>query len=218
MVKVKICGLQTLEDIRVTQGADAQGFIVDTPKSPHNIQIKKAQKLVKRLLPFAHSVIVTTHTDPHRLEYLVGEIAPNALQIHYELGPDKIEDIKEIMPQNLKIYNLLSVTNDEESIIKRARKLADTSIDALLLDTKAGHKTGGTGEVHDWTISRAVRDQIHPFPVILAGGLNPENVAKAIKTVRPYGIDVATGVEDSGVKSIRKVDKLLKRVRSLEIE
>lgn len=218
MVKVKICGNRSLKDIKITRAADAQGFIVDTPKSPRNIGVELAKELVRKLSPFSHSVIVTKTSDPERLEHIVVEILPDALQVHCELAQDQVEAIRKVTPPQLKIYTLLSIAGDREEAVKKARELASTSIDALFLDTKVGSKVGGTGKIHDWTISRAVRDAIHPFPIVLAGGLNPANVSQAIQAVRPYGIDVATGVEEDGSKSKEKVNRLLRKVNASEVE
>lgn len=218
MVKVKICGNRSLEDIKITRAADAQGFIVDTPKSPRNIGTRLAKELVRELSPFSHSVVVTKTTDPQRLEHIVGEILPDALQVHCELAQDQIEAIKKVLPPQLKIYTLLSIAGDRKEAVKKAREFTVTSIDALLLDTKVDSKVGGTGKIHDWTISQAVRDAVHPFPIVLAGGLNPENVGQAIQAVRPYGIDVATGVEEDGSKSRKKVNRLVREVKASEVK
>ncbi len=218
MVKVKICGLTSKQDLKIAQGADAQGFIVNTPQSSRNIELKLAKKLVHLLAPFSHSVLVTTTSNPATLRNMVAQVGPDALQVHCELDPNQITTISRSIGNNLKVYSLLSISNDFTHLKKRAKKLASAPIDALLLDTAVKNKIGGTGRVHDWHISRKIRDFIYPFPVILAGGITPENVTKAIQTVRPYGIDVASGVETNGPKSRAKVDKLLRKVRSDAIE
>lgn len=216
MVKVKICGNRSTQDIHAVQGADAAGFIVATPESRRNITIKRAARLVENVSPFTATVLVTTKIDPHILKKMTDRIKPDYLQLHSNMEPDRLEKIAEFIPKGTGLIALLSVTTGEKRITDRARNLAKSSAVAILLDSKVNGETGGTGLVHDWELSRKIRDEIYPFPVILAGGIGPENVVKAIHVVSPYAIDVATGVEQNGVKSARKIKSLLSEVRRVE--
>jgi phosphoribosylanthranilate isomerase len=87
--------------------------------------------------------------------------------------------------------------------------------DAVLLDTLKNGKLGGTGEVHDWSVSADIARNLQ-IPVILAGGLNPSNVGKAIRTVRPYAVDVSSGVETAGRKDQEKIESFVREVRSCQ--
>ena len=90
--------------------------------------------------------------------------------------------------------------------------------DAVLLDSCLPGKYGGTGIVHNWELSKHVREAIHPKPLILAGGLNPENVKSAIQTVKPYAVDVSTGVESQpGIKDPEKAEAFIKNAREANL-
>lgn len=213
MIKVKLCGNRSLQDVEITRDADAQGFIVETPQSPRNIELSTAKALMKAVPLFNSAVIVTTTTEPKKLTYIVSETQPDALQLHVELEPAEIERIRKATPTRVRLYSLLSVRGSEEGLIERAKALASSSLNAIILDTKIEGQSGGTGVPHNWQLSRKIRDAIYPFPVVLAGGLNPENVSDAIKIVRPYAIDVSSGVEENGAKSEKLVKLLLSRLR-----
>ncbi len=214
MCKVKLCGNRSLQDVEITRNADAQGFVVETPRSPRNIPLSIAQVLIQAVPLFNTSVVVTAIREPQKLADVVSKTQPDALQIHSELEPDQIERIHEVLPAHVKLYSLLSVLGPQEDLIEKAKALASISLDAIILDTNIGGQSGGTGVPHDWQLSRVIRDAIYPFPVILAGGLTPGNVAEAIEIVRPYAIDVASGVEEAGAKSPRLVQTLLRQVRN----
>ncbi|MCF7889897.1 phosphoribosylanthranilate isomerase [Candidatus Bipolaricaulota bacterium] len=218
MVKVKICGNQTSNDLRVSTGADAVGFIVATPKSPRNIELKRAARLAKETPPFTSSVLVTKEGKPEVLRKLSAKVKPDYLQLHSTLTSDRINEIARSIPNNTGLISLVTVEGNPEELKNRAHELANSPVDAVLLDSKSEGRAGGTGQVHDWDISRAIRDTVHPAPVILAGGLEPENVGKAIGEVRPYAVDVATGVEKDEDKSDQKVERFMKEVNKSEVK
>lgn len=213
MVKVKICGNRTVQDVETSQGADAQGFIVGIPSSPRNLDATWAKWLVNAVKLFNTAVLVTMVSDPDQLAALMEEIHPDVLQIHKELSLTELLQIREVIPEPIKLCSLLSVDEPVENLIKRALVLAQPPLDALVLDSRRGTQPGGTGTVHDWQASGAIREAIVPFPVILAGGLTPENAREAVEAVRPYAIDVSSGVEEKGTKCRAKVEALLRMVR-----
>lgn len=216
MVKVKICGNQTSNDLKITAKADAVGFIVATPGSARNIEPAQAARLAKETPPFTNTAIVTTETKPGVLREIAAKIKPDYLQLHSFFTLDRIKEIARSIPSTTGLISLLSVKGKPEGLKKRALELANSPVEAVLLDSKVGNQTGGTGRVHNWEHSRKIRDALHPFPVILAGGLNPGNVGKAIMKVRPYGVDVATGVEDECAKSKQKIEQFLEEVKNSE--
>ncbi len=215
MVKVKICGVKTGEDLELASGADAVGFIVSTPKSSRNLGTKRAARLAKKVPPFTSTVLVTTETDLGHLEEVTREIGPDYLQLHSQLEENRVNRIARAIPGKTGVIGLLSINSDQPDPKERARSLERSSAAAVVLDSKAGDRAGGTGRVHDWEISRKIRDLVYPFPTILAGGLDPENVGEAIEKVRPFAVDVATGVEEEGEKSPRKTKSFLHEVRSI---
>ncbi|MBS3813700.1 phosphoribosylanthranilate isomerase [Candidatus Bipolaricaulota bacterium] len=216
MVRVKICGNRTVNDLNVVRGADAVGFIVATPESPRNIAVDRAVKLTEEVPPFVSTVAVTTEPRVKALEKLTRSVKPDYLQLHSNLSPGRIEEISGCLPDRTGMIALLSVASGDNRAIERAEGLAGSPAAAIIMDSEVAGRTGGTGEVHDWKTSRRVRDFLHPFPVFLAGGLRPENVKRAVREVRPYAIDVATGVEEGGVKSAEKVRSLINEVNSIE--
>lgn len=215
MVKVKICGNKSKDGVEATSGADAVGFIVSAPESSREISPGLAARLVDDTAPFTSTVAVTTESDPKELKPLAEQVKPDLLQVHVPLSPNRLEEIKEEIPHPTDLITLLPVAGKEATLLDRARDLAGSAAEALLLDSKSGESTGGTGETHDWRVSAKIRNALHPFPVILAGGLAPDNVGKAIRQVRPYGVDVASGVEIDGKKSNRKIEEFLQEVRKI---
>ncbi len=218
MVKIKVCGNQNQSDLNSVTGADAVGFIVSTPRSGRNLSPGAAARLVNLVPPFTNSVLVTTETGPEKLAGLASEVGPDYLQLHSELAPSRIEEIRESVPGYHGLIALLSVEVEgkRKDLFSRARSLSNSSADAILLDSKSGGRAGGTGKTHDWEASRMIRDAVHPFPVILAGGLKPGNVREAVEKVRPYAVDAASGLEASGDKSSEKTGKFIKEVKKSE--
>jgi len=217
-VKVKICGLRSLEDVKACSKADALGFIVATPGSRREIDLELAERLMAAAAPGQLRVAVTTATDPELLSQIAAALRPDALQVHAELPVRAWEEIRAAIPGGVKLYGLLGISDsiDEATLVEQAQglMLISAPLDALVLDTKLAGRSGGTGAIHDWKKSRVVCAAIRPSPVILAGGLTPENVREAIEQVQPEWIDVASGVEEAeGRKSPRKVEELLREVR-----
>lgn len=213
MVKVKICGNRTLDDVQATRDADAQGFIVDASRSPRNLEPREARRLIQSDSLFNTTVLVTTRSDPERLAALADELTPDVLQVHAELSARRLCEIRRRVTGSVRLIGLLPVQEGPLDLIERAQALARAPIDALLLDTQVNGRSGGTGTPHDWERSRAIREVVEPLPVILAGGLTPENVRRAIEIVEPYAVDVSSGVEEDGRKSPAKVNALLREVR-----
>jgi len=192
MTKVKVCGITCPEDLlaAVEEGFDALGFVVGVPASPRNLDVLTAQKLFSKVPVFVTSVLVTVWKSQEFLAQLCKSLQPDAIQIHGKsslprtiLG-DTTMNADLIRAVDVNNYNVLG---GEEAI---------TGYDAVLGDSGFGDKEGGTGRVHNWAMSRRIRDELK-IPFILAGGLTPDNVAAAIFTVKPYAVDVSTGVESS---------------------
>jgi phosphoribosylanthranilate isomerase len=217
MVMVKICGIRSERDIEAAWCADALGVIVCTPHSPRNLELACARALLERVPPSLMKVVVTTTSEAGQLLSLVETLTPHALQLHTTLSPQEGARLRALLPRDLRVYGLLPVVGPAEEIMARGRALAQAGLDGVILDTVVSGRVGGTGQTHDWTVSRAVRDALHPLPVILAGGLTPENVRRALEQVRPSMIDVASGVEEvDGRKSREKIAALVQQVRSYE--
>lgn len=205
-VRVQIAGVSTLEDALVAEraGADALGFTVRLPHGVHDgLTEAKARGIIAALPPFITSVAITYVDNAREAADLCRYLGAGALQLHGPFPTQELPLIKAALP-HLKIIRAVHVTGPEA--IAQARAL-ERRVDALILDTydAATGRGGATGKVHDWAISHQIVERLR-VPVILAGGLTPDNVAEAIRLVRPWAVDVHTGVEDAdGTRNADKV-------------
>ena len=181
----------------VDAGCDALGFIMGvTHRSSDVVTPAEAAKLIRRLPPFIEPVAVTHLQETEDLIRLVKDSRCTTLQIQDTIEPSEIDVIRDALPY-AKIVKAVHVTG--ESAIAMGKRY-EPYADALILDTRTGDQIGGTGIPHDWNISATIV-ATSAIPVILAGGLTPENVREAIRKVRPYGVDVHTGVKKDGVRN-----------------
>jgi len=214
-VRVKICGLTREEDLAVTvaAGADAVGFIVGVPSSPRNLTLERAEMLLSQVPIFVDSVVVMAPKSIKQLVEVCEGLKPTAIQIH---GKEQL-DSSEIR-EKIKDTRLIKTVYVTESALNETAIEDSKMFDALLLDSFSKGQYGGTGKVHDWTLSRQIKEAVAPVPVILAGGLKPENVKEAILTVQPYAVDVASGVELSpGVKDHEKVRTFVENAKKIKL-
>jgi len=214
-VKVKICGITREEDlaVAVAAGADAVGFIVGVDSSPRNLTLEKAEKLISKVPIFVDSVAVTVTNNINSLTKIYEKLKPDVLQIHGE-NLSEASVIREKIHDTPLIKALYMKTGN---VIKDAME-ASNSFDAILLDSFVHGKYGGTGVVHDLEMSKRVKQTIAPKPLILAGGLKPENVKNAIHIVQPYAVDVSTGVElRLGIKDSQKVFEFIKNAKEADL-
>jgi len=192
MARTKVCGLTRPADVdaAVDAGADAVGFVVDVPvDTPRAVSAARAVDLVDRVPPFVTTVLVTMPSAPQRAVDLVERVQPDVLQCHGDLSAGDVA----YLASRVEARVVKAVDADA---VEAARRYVDV-VDALLVDSADADGGGGTGETHDWARTReAVADL--DAPVVLAGGLTPENVGAALDAVDPFGVDVASGVEASG--------------------
>jgi len=214
-VRVKICGITREEDlaVAVAAGADAVGFIVGVPSSPRNLTLERAERLVKQVPVFVDSVVVTIPDSIDSLVKIYDRLRPTAIQIHGE-KPCAASVIREKIRGARLIKTVYVKTGDTAERVREDSK----AFDAILLDSFTRGQYGGTGVIHDWTLSKQIKQIIEPTPLILAGGLKPENVKDAILTVQPYAVDVASGVESQpAVKDPKKVYEFVKNVKEITV-
>lgn len=208
-MKVKICGIKTLEELKIVlaSGTDAVGFICGvTHKSEDAISPKEVKYLSKHVPPFVTPVLVTHLTSLGDLLQTITATQVFTIQLQGDISPENVFLIKQVLPY-AKFIKAIHVT--DRSAITRAKEYEDV-VDAVLLDSRTPDRLGGTGLTHDWEISAEIVKTVK-IPVILAGGLTPDNVKKAIKKVKPFGVDVNTGVKDSnGYKDPEKVKLFVK--------
>ena len=211
-VRVKICGITRKEDLDAAAeaGADAVGFVVGVASSPRNLSLNEAERLIRQVPPFVKSVLVTVPRSIDDFE-TYGKLNPDAIQIHGE-NLHAAASVRLRLPNTQLIVAVNANLADALDVISRVSKL----FDAVLLDSFVAGRYGGTGVVHDWELSKRVKQVIHPKPLILAGGLNPENVAEAVRTVKPYAVDVSSGVEQQpGIKNHQKIVEFIKNAKDI---
>jgi phosphoribosylanthranilate isomerase len=215
-VKVKICGITGEEDLEAAcrLGADMVGFVVGVPSSPRNLRLEQAESLFSLVPENVKSVLVTVPSSLEQVIKAYNLLKPDIIQIHSE-NFLSLRLLKEKMPRTALIKTV-PVTGAET--VEKAACEASFA-DGILADSYAAGKHGGTGHVHNWNISKLLRDAIYPKPLILAGGLNPANVLKAVETVKPYAVDVSTGVESNpGVKDPAKMEAFIRKAKQAVLE
>ena len=199
--RVIICGITRVEDAlaAVNAGADAIGLVFYAP-SPRYVTIAQAQQIVAALPPFVSVVALFVNATIAEIETILAQLRIDIVQFHGDETPAQCQQI------NLPYYKAIRV-KAESNLLQYA--LEFESAKALLLDTYTEAAFGGTGHVFDWSLIPKNMTK----PVILAGGLVPENVALAIRQVRPYAVDVSGGVEQSkGVKDTAKITAFMHAV------
>jgi len=204
MTKVKICGMMRPEDIEAAKEADYLGFVVES-NSRRSLSLRVAKELMSTCSN--DKVVVTSSADIAVLERIAMLLEPEILQVHSLLSATEMRTLTGDC--ECKIWALVPVGHGEET--RCARALSEI-VDAVLLDTH-GYVIGGSGKRHDWSVSRDVADSLRPFPVVLAGGLDPDNVEEAIVQVHPFAVDVSSGVEVEGRKRAELVREFIARAR-----
>ncbi len=192
-MRVKVCGITCYEDacLALELGADALGFNFHSP-SPRFIEPRDVRDLIRRLPPLATTVGVFVNVPgPEEVDRAARAAGIQVLQLHGDESPDYC--------RRLEAWPLIKAVRIGAGGVDA--DLAGFPAQAILLDARDEARYGGTGMTFDWELARRVR--CGGLPVILAGGLNPANVAEAIRVVRPYGVDVCSGVESHPGKKDR---------------
>jgi phosphoribosylanthranilate isomerase len=193
-VTVKICGITRVEDAvaAARAGADALGFMF-FPQSPRFVSFESAARICRELGPFPARVGVFVDPSEEEVSIAMRECGLNILQFHGNESPEFCRGFGAMSMKAFRIRGPESLT-----------QLSQYKTDAWLLDSHVDGVPGGTGAKFNWDL--AVEARKMGRPIFLAGGLNPDNVAEAIRRVRPYGVDVSSGVESApGIKDAAKV-------------
>ncbi len=203
MTRIKICGVTSVEDARaaIHAGADAIGLVL--APSPRRVDVEDAAAIVASLAPFVTPVGVFVDADDEEVAGVADRIGLTVVQLHGDESPSECDALR---ARGLRVIKRLAVNADSTGDELRAT-MRSYRVGATLLDPGAGSGVG-----FDWRIARDL-----PGPMIVAGGLNPGNVAEAIRAARPYGVDVASGVERSpGVKDMEKMRAFVRAVRQAD--
>jgi phosphoribosylanthranilate isomerase len=204
MTAIKVCGVTRPEDadLAAALGASAIGMLF-WPNSPRCVTVDRARAIAGALPPFVTTVGVFVDQPMHEVESIAAAVGLGAIQLHGQEVPDTYANVTR------RVIKTVAV-GDESA---RTRAAAVPSRATVLLDAHDPVKHGGTGRVIDWTIAAGIAQR---RPVILSGGLNPDNVAVAVQAVSPYAVDVSSGVESApGRKDAAKLRAFFAAVRGL---
>lgn len=205
--RLKICGIRTPEDLAaaVEAGADALGFNF-YPPSPRALEPSEAAELVARVPLWVDPVALFVNEPVARIRSVANAIGVRTLQLHGHLPPEKYDELAEFRI-------VLAVPAVAGETVARLAPYRER-IAAVLLDAAVTGMHGGTGRRADWDEVRRVQEAYPELPLILAGGLTPENVAAAVQAVAPYAVDVASGVERApGMKDAAKMQAFATALR-----
>ncbi|MBH0209196.1 MAG: N-(5'-phosphoribosyl)anthranilate isomerase [Nitrospira sp. HN-bin3] len=205
MVKIKVCGITNVDDARmaVAAGADALGFVMYR-KSPRFVEPAVVKAIVAGLPPFVLPVGVFVNEESERVRALMDESGLALAQLH---GDETASYCQNLGRPALKALRL----KDRGGFLALAEFQGRANVRGVLIDAFSNQAYGGTGQTVDWGLAQEVAQSM---PVVLAGGLTPVNVAEAITRVRPYGVDVSSGVELSpGKKDHNKVKAFIEAAR-----
>ncbi len=213
-VQVKICGTTSPRDARLSHeaGADFLGVILHHPRSPRHISLQMAREI--KAATSTPLVAVSVNQPFEVLLEIVEILRPHALQLHGDESPQLVEQLS---ARGLRVWKAIS--GDKNALFSQADAFRDAGAQAILVDAREespqGVIYGGTGKSADWNAARHLVES--GFRVILAGGLTPDNIARAIETVRPWGVDVISGVEaEKGIKNEAKVLEFVARAKVID--
>jgi phosphoribosylanthranilate isomerase len=202
--RIKFCGITRDKDAQaaVSLGVDALGFVL-VPGSPRQIAAERAAAIRRKLPPFVSSVALFKDADSAFVQEAIDELRPDLLQFHGD------EDPRFCASFGLPYLKAVAM-GEKQSLLAQARRFSSAT--GLLLDSHAKGGMGGRGETFDWSAVRPVKKSL-----VLAGGLNADNVARAVKFLRPYAVDVSSGIESKpGIKDPEKMRAFVNAVLRAE--
>lgn len=202
-VRIKICGITNTEDAVAAAelGADAVGFVF--APSPRQISPEKAREIIMVLPPLVQTVGVFVDEDPERVTSIAESCPLDILQLHGKEPPGYCRQFAQRVVKAMRVQSRDHLEGCSEY---------SGVVNAFLLDTYVPGQPGGTGATFDWNLALEAKEY---GPIILAGGLNPDNVAAAIRAVRPYAVDASSGLEQQpGIKDHDKMTRFIQSVRN----
>lgn len=213
---IQVAGIidQAEADMIIEEGADWLGFALRLPAKNEDLSEADAAAIVKAIQPKNKGVIITYLTDADEISAFCAELGVGAIQLHGDVAPAELRRLRTLAP-DLFLLKSLVVKADNIDELTRTVDGAAEFVDMFITDSfnPATGAKGATGLVHDWDVSAELA-RISPRPLMLAGGLNPHNVAEAIEKVRPAAVDAHTGLEDaSGRKDRLKVRTFVAEAR-----
>lgn len=213
--RVKICCISSEQEAQqaIRAGASALGLVGNMPSGPGIISDEAIRTIAHYVPPPVATFLLTSETDAARIIRHHRRVHTNTLQLVDALGSGTYQDIRAALP-GVRLVQVVHVI--DETSVDEALQVAE-HVDAVLLDsgnpTLAVKELGGTGRVHNWQISRKIREQLSK-PIFLAGGLHPGNVREAIEVVEPFGLDLCSGVRTNGKLDLRKLEAFFAAVET----
>jgi phosphoribosylanthranilate isomerase len=210
--RIKICGLTRSEDVRtaVAAGADALGFVF-YPASPRYVSPELAAQLLKELPPFVVSVGLFVNASKAELQDVLAKAPIQLLQFHGDETPEQCHSLASAVDRPfIRAFRVRADTSAQDLLeYEKTYRAVSTLFNGLLLDTFVD-SFGGSGKVFDWSL---IPKELAPL-VVLSGGLNVQNATDAVRRVRPFAVDISSGVELSkGIKDMAKVRAFIEAVR-----
>jgi phosphoribosylanthranilate isomerase len=213
-VRIKICCIASIEEARtaIRIGADAIGLVAHMPSGPGVIDETTIQQIAAITPPPIGSFLLTSEQSVDRILAQHRRCRTNTIQIVDRLESGTLVELKSQLP-GIALVQVIHVADTDS--IEEAMRAQSSGADAILLDSGNPNLPtkvlGGTGRVHDWNLSRQIRERVS-IPVFLAGGLSSENVCQAIETVQPFGIDLCSSVRTNGVLDAFKLSQFVNAV------
>lgn len=214
MARVKICCIASKEEARtaIRLGASALGLVSEMPSGPGVIPEHAIREIAAMIPPGVASFLLTSRQEVGSIVEQQRRTGVNTIQLVDELPRGAHEELRSALP-GIRIVQVIHV--QDQGAVEQAVSVAP-HVDALLLDSGnpglAVKELGGTGRIHDWVLSRRIREAV-PIPVFLAGGLTPANVGKAVNRVSPFGVDVCSGVRTGGRLDPMKVEQFVRHAQ-----
>lgn len=212
-IRIKICCIGSVEEafMAIKAGASALGLVGHMPSGPGVISDELIKEIALTIPQNIDTFLLTSETEVSKIIEHHSKVKTSTIQIVDALTQGTHLQIKEALP-NVKIVQVLHIL--DESSIDEAVKMSNY-VDSILLDSGNPNLTtkelGGTGRIHNWEISKKIVQEVN-VPVILAGGLNPNNAIEAIQKVNPYGLDLCSGVRTKGILDSNKLTAFFKAV------
>ena len=216
-IRIKVCCISSKEEAKlaIQYGASALGLVGKMPSGPGVISDREIAQIARFIPPPLATFLLTSETSARSIVNHHHKVHTSTIQIVDALKDGSYQELRQDLP-GIKLVQVIHVV--DEGSIKEAFEAAQWA-DALLLDSgnprAKVRELGGTGRVHNWDFSREIRERIN-IPLFLAGGLNAENVQEAIEIVKPFGVDVCSGVRSNGFLDENKLKKFVENVQKVQ--
>ena len=215
-IRIKICCISSVEEAKtaIDFGASALGLVGKMPSGPGVIADELIARIVRLVPPAVSSFLLTSETKPDDIITHYKKVYTSTIQLVDALEGRDYLTLRNELP-GVKLVQVIHVL--DENSVTEAIEISE-SVDAILLDSGNPNlnikELGGTGRIHNWQLSRQIREQVK-VPVFLAGGLNSHNVREAIETVQPFGIDLCSGVRSVGKLNRQKLEAFFKEIEKI---